>query len=133
MQALYTITTELCAADISSTQAIQLLPFLNNVCEIKAITFTQNDAELLGIRKARRTCGSERPTDRPQRILVPGRGNAYGSLLFTHNDCRADLCSEWNAPQLSAISFRQEPLMNYAKRVKQQNNIVRRSHKINTY
>lgn len=30
-----------------------------------------------------------RPADRPQRILVPGRGNAYSSLLFTHNDCRA--------------------------------------------
>jgi len=68
-----------------------LLPFLNNVCEIKAITFTQNGAELLGIRKASRTCGSERPTDRPQRILVPGRGNAYGSVLFTHNGCRAGL------------------------------------------
>jgi hypothetical protein len=129
---------------------MQWLPFLHNACEIKAMTFTQNGAELLRIRKAWRTCGSERP----QRILVPGRGT-HTALLFTRNDCLAGLvfrmeCTsvQWgvfclhemtgwthvqNGMHLSSVRCLSAVTTNeLAKRVKLHNNIVRKSHKINT-
>lgn len=105
------------------------LPFLHNACEIKLLLSPKTAQSYLELERRDELVSA---TDRPQRILVPGRGTCTALLCLHEIAVGLDARSEWNAHRFSPVFFRQEPLLKYAKRAELQNYIVRSPHTINT-